>query len=127
MSFGIVFGLVVSLLLLPGLYFGLQRTNRLNEQYVEVLKQYQQHSLADEQSHSLVGMIKQAMPGDSAIRDPWAIAIAISVLASLTLISCGLMGFNQQQEPLRLLTSLALCWPSCCWPALNRPCTCLRY
>ena len=103
MSFGIVFGLLVTLLLLPGLYFGLQHTNRLNEQYVEVLKQYQQNSLADEQNHSLLGMIKQAIPASSAVRDPWAIAIAISVLASLTLISCGLMGFNQQQEPMRLL------------------------
>ncbi len=103
MSFGTVFGLLLSLLLLPGLYFGLQRTNRLNEQYVEVLKQYEQHALADEQNHSLFGMIKQAIPVNSSARDPWAIAIAISVLAALTLISCGLMGFSQKQEPLRLL------------------------
>lgn len=103
MSFGIVFGLLVSLLLLPGLYFGLQRTNRLNEQYVEVLKQYEQQALAAEQNHSLVGMIKQAIPADSSVRDLWAIAIVLSVLASLTLISCGLMGFSQNQEPLRLI------------------------
>jgi Glycosyltransferase family 87 len=103
MSLGIVFGLLLMLLLLPGLYFGLQRTNRLNEQYVEVLKQYEQQALADEQNHSLFGMIKQAIPADGADRDPWAIAITITVLAALTLISCGLMGFNQHQEPLRLL------------------------
>jgi len=103
MSLGIVVGLLLTLLLLPGLYFGLQRTSRLNEQYVEVLKKHEQLALDDEQNHSLLGMMKHALPTTGSFRDQWAITLTFSILILLTLMSCGLMGFNQNQTPQRLL------------------------
>lgn len=102
MSLGIVCGLLITLLLLPGLIFGLQHTNRLNEQYFSVIRQYEQKALGEEQNHSLANMVKQALPTTSPARDQWAVTVALSVLGLLTLISCGLMGFSEELDTLRL-------------------------
>lgn len=105
MSLGIVFGLLFTMLLLPGLMFGLQRTNRINEQFVEVIKRHEQQALADEQNHSLAGLVLQAIPTASSTREQWAIAFTLMPLTLLSLISCGLLGFNSvhEQDPLRLI------------------------
>lgn len=102
MSIGILVGLLICLLLLPGLMFGLQQTNQLNEQYVNVIKQYEQKALGEEQNRSLASLVKQVLPAIIAGRDQWTLTIAFSVLGLLTLISCGLMGFKEELDPLRL-------------------------
>ncbi|HQR06059.1 MAG TPA: glycosyltransferase 87 family protein [Gemmatales bacterium] len=102
MSIGVMCGLLFCLVLLPGLMFGLQHTNQLNEQYVNIIKQYGQEALGEEQNHSLASLVKQVLTTTSADRDQWALAIALSCLGLLTLFSCGLMGFREELDPLRL-------------------------
>jgi len=103
MSIGIVCGLFITLLVLPGLMFGLQHTNQLNEQYFSVISQYEQKAFGEELNHSLASLVRQVLPANTPVGDQWAVPAALSILGFLTLISCALMGFSDELDPLRLL------------------------
>ncbi|MFT3879094.1 MAG: glycosyltransferase family 87 protein [Gemmatales bacterium] len=100
MPLGMITGLLFTLVLLPGLMFGLQGTNRLNEQYVSVIKK---NAFDDQHSPSLIGVIKQGISESSSTRDQWAIALAVLTLVLLTVLTCGLMGFGEEHDPQRLI------------------------
>lgn len=103
MAISVMVGLLICLVLLPGLMFGLQHTNQLNEQYLHVIKQYEQKAMVETPHGSLVSVIKEWLPANVAEREKWAVMVVLSVLGILTLMSCGFMGFSDEINPLRLL------------------------
>lgn len=88
MTLGTVTGLALSLILLPGIFFGFQRTSRLNEHYLKSMEQQIQHiSTASTNASLCVGL--HQMRGEIGSTDYFSFSQIgmISLLTAITLLS----------------------------------------
>lgn len=103
MTMGILLGLFLVYLLLPSLVFGLQRTSRLNEQCVEVVKQELIHNLSAGQDHPLLAGLRSYLPALLINHPLWMLMLLAGVLSGLALITCWSMSLQEEVEAPRMV------------------------
>lgn len=103
MSMGTTMGLMLGLLLLPGLVFGLQQTNRLNTEYVQSVKLETRQAMAQNDNPSLLAITQRQLPSELQANLFPAMAITTTALGFLMIMTCGMMNWRSQAHPLQVL------------------------